>query len=288
MSIVTNCMVINVQIAMWTGHRLDKAASAKVTEEASAQTDAARVNKHLVPKAALAPIVTAAGAIRQHVYTNTLPWKDNGDRLLTRQQYLPFMEQYSQLHEAFNRAVTTFLDDAYPAAVAQASFRMGALFNRDDYPSPDQLRHRFRVNLDVDAVTTGQDFRVDLDAAEQQRLQQDIEQKLGQRLQTAMLDVWQRLSDTLGHFAAKMQDTDAIFRDSTIKNLEELVELLPGLNVLDDPALEQIRQDIAQKLTGIAPKDLRKDTTLRTSVGRDAQAIMDQMRGFMAAFGGGQ
>jgi hypothetical protein len=287
MSIATQCMTVNLQVGMWVGQRLDKQASDRVTEDAGAVQDAARVNKHLIPKDVIKPIQQAANAIRAHVYTHTLPWKDNGDRLLTRQMYMDFMPAHAALVQEFGTAVEHFLDEAYPAAVAQASFRMGSLFNRDDYPSADQLRHKFYVNLDVDAVTEAGDFRVELDEAEMTRVRTDIDTKLRQRIGSAMTDVWTRLADTLGHFATKLGDTDAIFRDSTVKNLEELVELLPGLNVLNDAQLEQIRQDVASKLTGIAPKDLRKDATLRRAVAKDAQDIMSKMQGFMNAFGGG-
>jgi hypothetical protein len=59
MSIASKAMVLNLQIGLWQGYRLDKEASRKVTQDANANQDAARVNKHLVPKDALADVVTA-------------------------------------------------------------------------------------------------------------------------------------------------------------------------------------------------------------------------------------
>ena len=64
MSIVNDSMIVNLQIGVWMGYRLDKSASQKVTADAGAVQDAARVNKHLIPKEALKPIVSAAGAVR--------------------------------------------------------------------------------------------------------------------------------------------------------------------------------------------------------------------------------
>ena len=57
-ALTERAMVMTLSISRWQGHRLDKEASRKVTSEAGAAADAARVNKHLVPKEALAPIVT--------------------------------------------------------------------------------------------------------------------------------------------------------------------------------------------------------------------------------------
>jgi muconolactone delta-isomerase len=278
-------MTVNIQIGVWTGHRLDKAASQKVTAEASAASDAARVNKHLIPKDALKALSSTASAIRMHFYEKTLPWKDNGDRLLPRALYFDFMAEHNRLEQEFTTARDQFVDVIYPSAREQAAFRMGELFKADDYPMPSSLREKFYINLDIDAVTVAQDFRVDMDANTVAQIQADMTATLQARMHRAMQDVWTRLAETVGHFAEKMS-TDAIFRDSTVKHLDELIAVLPGLNILNDPELEQMRQEIEGTLTGFRAADLRKDPALRKSVGDDAKAIMARMNGFMAAMGG--
>ena len=90
-ALTQKAMVMNLSIGIWQGYRLDKDASRKVTEDAGAMSDAARVNKHLVPKESLAAIVTAQNTIRTHFYSNTLPWRDNGDRLMTRKLFMTFI-----------------------------------------------------------------------------------------------------------------------------------------------------------------------------------------------------
>ena len=282
MSIATKSMIINLQIGIWQGYRLDKEASARVTRDNNAETDAARVNKHLVPKEALKPVVSAAGAIRTHFYARTLPWKDNGDRLLTRAMFMDFIEEHERLKGEFETAVATFLTQAYPAARDQAEFRMGELFKADDYPSPSQLRHRFYVNTDIDAVTEAGDFRVALDDEHAIAVRGQMERAMHERIGRAMQDIYVRLSEVVGHFAKKM-GSDDVFRDSTVHNIEELVDLIPNLNVLDDPELNKLGADIRARLTGIDPKDLRKDKAARSQAAKDAEAIMERMKGFMGA-----
>lgn len=285
MSIIDNCMIVNLQIGVWVGQRLDKAASAKLTNDAHAADDAARVNKHIISKEVLQPISSAASAVRNHFYTNTLPWKDNGDRLLVRKMYTKFMEEHMQLIAEFNQAVDTFVTDHYPRARDQAEFRMGELFSPGDYPMPEALRHKFYIHMDIDAVTMAGDFRVQLDTDEQERVRQNMEMALKKRLGNAMEEVWTRLAKVMKHFAEKVSG-DEVFRDSTVKNLEEVVDLLPDLNILNDPQLEKIRRDILDNLIGYDPKDLRKNEAVRKQVAGEAQRIMDTMSGFMNAFGG--
>lgn len=283
MSITEKAMVLNLQIGIWQGYRLDKEASRKVVEDAGADSDAARVNKHLVPKESLKPIVSASSAVRSHFYEKTLPWKDNGDRLLTRVMFRDFIEVHEGLVGTFKDAVEDFLADGYVQARAKAEFRMGDLFNPNDYPAPETLRRRFYIGMDIDPVTAAGDFRVEIDDDQLASVRKTMEDAMSQRLNRAMRDVWGRLSEVVGHFAAKM-GSDDIFRDATVRNIEELVDILPGLNVMDDPDLAAIAAEVKAKLTGIDPKDLRKQPDVRSQAAQDAKEIMERMSGFMGAF----
>ena len=286
MSIASNAMVLNLQIGIWQGYRLDREASAKVVEDAGAHADAARVNKHLVPKEALKDINTASNAVRSHFKDKTLPWKDNGDRLLTRLMFADFIETHEKLTKDFKDAVEEFVTVSYPEARARAEFRMGELFDSNDYPSAESLRRRFYIGMDIDPVTSAGDFRVEMEADELDLIKATMEKALQERIGRAMLDVWTRLADVVGHFAAKM-GSDGVFRDSTMKNIEEMVDLLPGLNVLNDPDLARLGDEIKATLTGYDLKDLRKRPDVRKQAAFEANEIMDRMKGFMGAFGSG-
>jgi hypothetical protein len=287
-SLTERAMVMNLSISLWQGYRLDKEASRKVTEGAGAKADAARVNKHLVSKEALAPVVTAAGAVRSHFYENTLPWRDNGDRLMTRKLYMPFIQTHEALKAEFDAAVDKFLADDYPEAREQASFRMGDLFKADDYPTASELRYRFRIALEIDAITTANDFRVQIDDDHVAKVRDSMAQAAEQRVQMAMQDVWRRLAETVGYFAERMADPKAVFRDSTVDNVAELIDLIPGLNVLDDPRIEEIRAMVATKLVkGVDAKSIRKNPDVREELAGEAKEIVDKMAGFMRAFGAG-
>lgn len=285
-ALTEKAMIANLSISLWQGYRLDKAASAEITAAKGANSDAARVNKHLVAKEALAPIVTAAGAVRTHFYEKTLPWRDNGDRILSRKLYMSFIETHEGLVREFRDAVEHFLDVVYPSAVEQAEFRMGELFNRDDYPSASELRRRFAINLDIDAVTTANDFRVAIDADHVERVKAGMTAAAEARIAQAQADIWSRIGSAVGYFQQRMADPKAVFRDSTVDNVHDLLDLIPGLNVLDDPNIEAIRALIAEKLGAADAKEIRKHPDVREELAADAQAVLDKMSSFARAFGG--
>lgn len=285
MAISNDCMVVNVHTGVWLGHRHDETASRAITSQSNADTDAARVNKHLIASKYLTPITMVASALRRHFRENTLPWKDNGDRLLVRSRYMQFMKEHGELSQKFDQAVDNFLRVDYPAAVEQAEFRMGSMFNAREYPQADELRSKFYVRLDIDAVTEAGDFRVAMDNDTLDRVRRGIEDALQYRISRAMGDVWNRLSHTLTAFTECVASDNGL-KSVTFENLSRIVEVLPDLNIINDPKLDQICQDIKNKLMSYDVTVLRKNKSVRQSTAVEAKRIMDDMAGFMNAFGG--
>lgn len=272
MTIENTCMLVNLQVGIWQGYKLDRKTTSKVTTEAGAQSDAARVNKHLVPKESLAKIVSAASALRHHAHRNTLPWKDNGDRLLPKKNYMKFFNEHMELVSTFDTEVSEFLDHKYDVARGQAEFRMGDLFNPDDYPSPSELRRKFYVAMDIDGISKAYDIRLETN-----------DKAMQDRVTRAMEGLWAKLSKPLGHFAETMSDPSEkkLFHATTLSNLKDVVEIIPDLNFMDDPKLEALRVEISKMLATHDVKDLRKDKDLRVSLGGRAAGIMEKMRAMM-------
>jgi hypothetical protein len=277
-------MVLTLNIGKWTAQRLDKAASRKVTTEAQAEIGAARVNKHLLPETALAEIGQAATAVRQHLYARTLPWTDAGARLTQRSGLLQFLEEHEPLVAAHDKAADRFAFDIYPAERERARFRMGALFNADDYPSPAEVRRRFYVNLEMEPVNALGDFRVKVSENLDPRVVERLEKTAEARLHRAMAPTWKRLADALSNYVQRTTTNSGI-RVELVENLRELVQVIPALNIVDDPNLERLRQMIEAKLTGPDATELRTNDATRQKAADEARAIMDHMAGIMAAFG---
>lgn len=282
MSIQSSAMVVNLQISLWYGHKLDRGQTLKLTTEANAAHDAARVNKHLISKDHLSKIVSVANAMRALFYTHTLPWKDSGDRLLPKKMFQTYMDKHADLEREFKTEVTNFIENVYPVERERAAFRMGALFNESDYPSPADLAHRFATTLEIDAVTMGQDFRVEMDEDQVRGIRTDIEYAVKERMARAAREPWERLCARLEGFQEHLGEKK-VLRTATFDNLAEVAELLPMLNFLDDPQIDVACQKVRQMLTGVEAGILRKDTDARAAMSAQVNDILATMRGFMQA-----
>ena len=286
MSIATETMVVSLQVGMWTGHRLDKDASHDVVVAHKADEGAARVNKHLIPKEALAPIVSAAQGMRNHLYRATFPWKDNGDRLLPRKRFVEFIAEHDTLKTEFMSAVTKFLEEDYPAVREQAEFRMGTLFKPEDYPPVSQLQHKFYATLDIDTVTEAGDFRCKIEGEAADRLRDEVTASVERRITGVMQEAWTRLAGQLESLHERLtSEKRKVIREAFLDNLNALVAMLPDMNITGDPNLSAIVTRVQDMLKGVDIKDLRSDDHVKKAVSAEAQEIMENMKGFMTAFG---
>ena len=109
---------------------------------------------------------TLAGQIRQHFYKITLPWSDEGFRLLPSNFYFGLMERMREFEASFEQGVESFLA-VYPQYIDQVRPELNGLFREEDYPSAEKLRTKFGVRLEILPIPSGADFRVQMSAEEQ-------------------------------------------------------------------------------------------------------------------------
>ena len=275
-------MLARLSISVWSARRIDKTATAKVKEEYQTSNDAGRYNKALIATNALKKVQSAAGDARTFHYAQTLPWNDDGARILPAANFFAYSEGMRKHKAAFQAAVTEFLSE-YPALVEDAKIRLNSLFVQSDYPSAENIVSKYSFETQVDPLPDASDFRVDLGDAEVSRIKAELDARSQQAQDAAMRDVWSRLHTAVSAMAERLSTPDAIFRDSLVGNIVELVDLLPRLNIAGDAELDRLTKEVSARLTAYEPDTLRTDKKTRQTVANDCAEIMNKMAGWMNA-----
>lgn len=268
--IATSSMLIDLNISVWTAKKLDRSVSQEVDESKEAKFRAGNYNKNLLAGTALLDnIVKYAANVRLWSNRNTLPWSDAGTRLLPMANFLNYKSRLNDHEQEFNALVQNFLLK-YPALVDAAAFNLGKLFNREEYPTADQIAHKFRFAYMFSPVPTAGDFRVDIGETALNELRDQFELNANAKVERAMKEAWSRLHEVLTHMSERLTDTDdgkhREFRDSLVHNAVELTTMLSALNVTNDPMLENARKELAETLVGVDAKELRKHKDVRDEV----------------------
>ena len=275
-------MLVKLSISQWTAKKLDKKVTAEVARNYGTDEDRGRYNKVLIAKGELDKITKAVSAARAFHYANTLPWGDDGSRILPSANYLAYAQAMAKLRNDFDLAVETFVAN-YPDLVDQARRELNGLFRVEDYPSYSRIKAKFSFQVGIDPIPSAADFRVQLQDADVERIRQDIQTRAEAAQQDAVQDLWNRLHDVVSRMAERLGTPYAIFRDSLVGNVSELCDLLPRLNLTGDPQLETMRREVADKLTKHDPQTLRDNQYARKDTAKAAEDILTAMAGYVKA-----
>lgn len=272
-------MLARLNISEWGVHRVDRKASDKVADEFYAKSDAGKYYKALLPKAAIQPWITAKNRVRAKFYQLTLPWTDDGYRVLTAEAYLDLVQELAVLEsEAMNeiRKLVSNLD----SWKAEAQNMLGTLYDDTLYPEPEELEREYAIRLHITPMPSGADFRVDLDDVTVSEIRSDIDKQVNSAVQQAMRDVYDRAYTAIRHMADKLGDEKAIFRDSLVENVAELVDLLPKLNVSGDTRINQLADDVTL-LCRHPAQTLRDDLSARAETAKNARKLSDRLKSWI-------
>lgn len=280
MKLSDRALLVQLSISQWTARKFDRKTTKDIASQNGVAEVVGRYNKALLPlNDLLKQIHHTSAAIRQRFYANTLPWGIEGTFILPTGNYLEFMTEFRGYKSKWLSLVDQFCDQ-YPSIKQDAAQILGPLYDPKDYPDDADIRNKFKMDMAVFPVPTN-DFRVELADSELAHIQKDIEARVQSAAQLAMQDAWDRLYEKVSKLASKLSDPKAIFRDSTIDNTRELCDILSRLNFTDDPNLEQMRQEVEQKLVSHHPDSLRNDPILRQDSAAAARDIAKRMEIFM-------
>jgi hypothetical protein len=287
-SIGSSAMLVELSISSWTARKLDKKVSAEVDVAKNTKVSAVNVNKNLMAGTGVLDkiIKYAAGARAWHV-AQTLPWSDNGSRLLPMSNFMAYKEQLAVMEDNFNALVDKFVD-SYPELISAAAFQLGDLFDRNEYPDVNSLKNRFKFNYSFFPVPNAGDFRVDINEEAKAEIIANCNKAHQDRLENAMKDAWKRLHDCLERMSDRLtvdivKDEDGnsshemrVFRDTLMENAIEMVDMLKHLNITKDPNMEQARQALKSAISNYDLDDLRSSMTARNAVKTQVDAILSK------------
>lgn len=266
-------MLVDLVIRKWTATKHDKAVSSEI-EKAHAAHDAGRYNKRLIDKAHTATIETLAGQIRKYHYSRTLPWTDKGQRLLPSALFFEYRQDITSFKAQYLKARDEFLL-LYPQLVTAARNRLGSMYDPQDYPSVDELRNQYNVELEIMPVPTAADFRVAVDNEVRDEIREQITAAVQERQAAAVKDCYARMREVVGRIAEQCSKEKGKIFDSLMENTEDLVSVLSGLNITGDPTITQLEQDIRGLLTPV--DTIRTSPTARKRVADTASDILGRI-----------
>lgn len=265
-------MLANLTIHQWTARKFDKSVTSEVEIKHNAK-DAGAFSKRLIDKDALKALSNLAGRIRETHYQRTLPWGDNGDRLLPSVMYFEYTKAMRDLRSDFTQLTEKFIQE-YPTLVQDAHTRLGSLYEPNDYPDVANIRSKFDISLSFLPVSDASDFRVDVGAAEVEVIKQNITLQLQKQQQIAIADLWKRLHEVVSKVKEKLSNPSSKLHDSLLENVRTTASFVRKLNLTNDAQINYVLDEIERQIRVIKITSLRNFPSVRCVVAEAANNIL--------------
>jgi hypothetical protein len=300
-SLASTAMLWSLNIGRWSGWKYDPAESEEVARRHNAGKKRARVNKSVIPVSELEEITQAIGRARRDHYFLTLPWTDDGWRVLPGSTYMEHTAKMKENEAAFWAAVEGLVErfEGIVRTQKEKPDELGSLFDVRDYPGmreengvlrltfPHELRGEFSFSSDVKPMPSADDFRVEISDSERERLKGQIAESVQASLRAATRDLWQRLYEPVSHMSTWLTKYNAAadgekpkLYKSMVGNIAEIVDVLPKLNVGGDTELDRMAESVRRSLV-VDTDELRNSETARTDAARAAADIVQRMAAYM-------
>lgn len=264
-------LLANLTIKVWSGVGQDKEVSKEIETEKEVKAKG-RYIKTLIFSDELKQLKKCALSARYLFYSMTLPWGDNGDRLLPVDRFFEFTHKMKEAKNEFNEKRMIFLNK-YVGAIGEAKEKLGSFFKEDDYPMMVDGKFNFDINLSPIPHT---DFRVDLDDDTTEGLEEDFMKSMDKRTEGAKEALCASVEETLCAVINTLRSEDGR-KKNVLKRVRQCGEKTGMMNVFGNRMLDEISEDM-MKMDG----EINNDVVAATKAD-EVQTIVNKlnsMRGF--------
>lgn len=276
----SSAVLISLKISVWNTKKKDKRASEKVEVDAGAMGKVGAYNKNIVPGfTALEDLGKFAADCRNWLTRSTVPWAFDGVNLVsTAVLWNGFDQELKDREKRFWDQVEIVLDE-YANARQIAQFKLGSLFDANEYPTVDEVRGKFRFEYGYYPVPEAGDFRVDVHREGLSFLEEQFERERQKALGEAMATLWERVRkvvETLSNQLRVTKNEKGKLYQSTLDTALELCSMMRDMNLTGDTKMEQVRRELYSVVNGMDLQDLKKDDGQRVAIKQEIDALLSK------------
>ena len=290
-SISSSAMLVEFGFSCWGTVKKDKAATKAIANGTGAAEDSVQGSKDIMSNEKLDKIRKHGANKRNQIhYKLTLPWSDQGQRLLPTTRQADYIYKMSEAEQEYWVLVNDFLAD-YDFNVSQRQANaqnLGTLWRAEDYPPADELRKKFGWTVVRLPLGESGDFRLDIAAEAQDVIKQQYETHYANVVQGAMGDLWKRVHDNLttllSNLALKDGESDAkgnqVFgkmSESVFQTSLDMIGMLRDYNLTGDTQMMATADRLENMLYGMNTEVIKSSETLRIDKAAEVKNLIDSL-----------
>jgi hypothetical protein len=220
-----------------------------------------------------------AGMVRSYHMNMTSPWSDSGQRLLTTSQFFDYKAEMARMELEFTKLVDAFIPQ-YGVKISAAAFQLGALFDRSEYPEPEDVARKFGFTVRYEPLPESGDFRIDIGNEGINDLKDQYDSMYQLNIEKVNADSWDRLYKILTQLSFGLRTDESGKQGkvyaSVLDNAKELCTLLTHFNISGDTQLEAMRIKLEDNISGLDSKDIKDSDYVRGTLKKEVDSMLDK------------
>ena len=283
MSIKTQALLVNVTTHMWRPNRKDDHVTSSTNRLFKASEESGRYIKNLVRPEWNRPIEAAVKRIQVYVRNYTVPWDNYGFRCVNAKYLFKFREGYNEAVDDFHRIVDQQIAKL-DLEFTLSKQRLGDMYRASDYPTKAEIKSRYNIGITLRQIQESENFLVDASEADAKFIAEKVREDFKQSAQMATNEPWERLYEIIHDLSNRLAEPtpdqkQSLITSVTMDRVERLLNILPMLNISEDPKLDEMNH-AAKQLLKHKPEHLRNSTTARHQARQQTDDILNRMRGY--------
>lgn len=225
-------------------------------------------------------ITQAQNQARALIESKSLPWSRTGFRLIPIKNLPELMVEMSKISNKFYDGVTNLLNN-YDHLRTDYLRRVNDVADEIPFPTKEQIKSGFKFDFITMPLPNVEDIRLNHVSEEVvEEIRSSTVQGFNDRLQEAQSEIVERLIQLVLHVKDQCDKDpkETRFHKTLITNIEDAVEILPSLNITNDPKITKLIEKVRDNLTGIDVEDLKKDASYRSATVQIASSVLKDLK----------
>lgn len=291
-------ILLHLSIGGWAAKVADEDAKNVIINSFGSAADRIDAKKCLIDPEVLKDIRNAGAAARVWHYKYSVPWMDGGLRLIPSiklDEHAAKLRDFKSAWEGEKAKLAGIIEQK----LTEGRAALGGLGKDEDYPTVDEVMAKFKFSFGLVPVPDERDIRVELSAEGMAEAQASVNRLVDESSKGIVIEIQSRVAGVVQKIIEKLNEKGqrknkktgaleegyVIFRDSLVQNALDLIPLIRDLNILEDPAVEKLAQDLETALGKVDVDKIREDENYRAEIATNAKSILDSMA--LGGFGSG-
>lgn len=280
-SLASRAVLFRLNISTPGNTEIDHAETSALLAKTGAEKGAAYVKKLKIAKHIMKIWSVPAGAMRNYLYKLTTPW-DDGLRICAAKLVPAITLELNKFMTALKQAKNELKSFARSGKIRyDTKNELGNLTASSCNLTEEDIDALFQASWKAEPFSDVSDFRLNVPQECLDVLKESYLQGQKDSMQKSISGLYDKIKKVVKAVSEQCHKEKGRIFESLVGNVQELVQILPDLNISNDPAIASLAISMGEMIRDLTTEKLKEDPEIRKSTAAKAAKILDQMSAIM-------